>query len=131
MVRRTIILSGMLLALLLAASACRGKPAYTNLSPAQLAEMLQAKDFYFVNTHVPYEGEIADTDAFIAYEAKATQRVDEYPADKDAKIVLYCRSGRMSETVAEALVQAGYTHVYNLDGGMIAWEEAGFPLVQR
>jgi len=34
----------------------------------------------------------------------------------------------MSAIAAEALVKGGYTDVWNLDGGMIAWEEAGFSL---
>lgn len=104
---------------------------YYNLSPAQLAEKLKQKDFFFVNTHIPYEGEIEPTDAFIAWEAEGPQRVSEYPADKAAPIVLYCRSGRMSAIVAEALVKAGYTHVWNLDGGMVAWEQAGFEVVHK
>jgi rhodanese-related sulfurtransferase len=57
--------------------------------------------------------------------------VNEYPADKNAKIVLYCRSGRMSTIVAKELVKAGYTNVWNLDGGMIAWEKAGFELIRK
>ena len=106
---------------------------YTDITPAQLAEMLNAsrKDFTFINTHIPYEGEIAQTDAFIPFEENGPQRVNEYPADKNARIVLYCRSGRMSSIVAKELVQAGYTHVWNLDGGMIAWEKAGFELIRK
>jgi rhodanese-related sulfurtransferase len=104
---------------------------YADLSPAGLADMLTAKDFLFVNTHVPYEGEIDGTDAFIPYEGSGPQRVGEYPADKAAKIVVYCRSGRMSEIVAEELVAAGYTNVWNLTGGMVAWEAAGYELKGR
>lgn len=102
--------------------------AYTNLSPAELKAMLQSKDFVLVNTHIPYEGEIEQTDAFIAFEENGPQRLGEYPADKNAKIVLYCRSGRMSAIAAEELIMAGYTDVWNLDGGMIAWEKAGYNL---
>ena len=104
---------------------------YTDITPAQLAEMLKSKDFIFINTHIPYEGEIAQTDAFIPFEENGPQRVNEYPADKSAKVVLYCRSGRMSTIVAKELVKAGYTHVWNLDGGMIAWEKAGFELIKK
>jgi len=106
---------------------------YTNITPAQLAEMLNAsrKEFMFINTHMPYEGEIAQTDQFIPFEENGPQRVNEYPADKTSKIVLYCRSGRMSTIVAKELVKAGYINVWNLDGGMIAWEKAGFELIRK
>ncbi len=93
--------------------------------------MLEHKDFLLINTHVPYEGEIAETDVFIAYEAAGPQRVGDYPADKSTRIVLYCRSGRMSAIVAQELVQAGYTNVWNLEGGMIAWEQAGYEVLQK
>jgi rhodanese-related sulfurtransferase len=104
---------------------------YRDISPAQLAEMLTVKDFVLINTHIPYEGELEQTDVFIAFEENGPQRVGDYPADKNAKIVLYCRSGRMSSIVAAELVQAGYTSVMNLDGGMIAWEKAGYELIQK
>jgi len=108
-----------------------GLGAYTNITPVELNTMLQSKDFIFVNTHIPYEGEIEQTDSFIAFEENGPQRVSEYTADESAKIVLYCRSGRMSAIVAEELVKAGYAQVWNLDGGMIAWEKAGYKLAQR
>lgn len=31
----------------------------------------------------------------------------------------------MSEIAARELVKQGYTHIWNLDGGMVAWEQAG------
>ena len=103
---------------------------YTRITPAQLNQMLKGKDFFFVNTHIPYEGEIAQTDAFIPFDQTA-QRLSQYPADNRAKIVVYCRSGRMSASAAEALVQAGYTNVWDLDGGMIAWEQAGYTIIKK
>jgi len=104
---------------------------YTNVTPDELAETLTGNDFLFVNTHIPYEGEIEQTDIFIPFKDSGPQRVGEYPADMNAKIVLYCRTGRMSSIVAEELVQAGYTNVWNLDGGMIAWEHAGYAVLNR
>ena len=41
---------------------------YTDITSDQLKTMLQNKDFYFVNVHIPYEGEIEKTDAFIPYD---------------------------------------------------------------
>ena len=101
--------------------------SYTNVTPKQLSEMLKQKDFFFVNVHIPYEGEIDRTDAQIPYDQTA-QQLSQYPADKTAKIVLYCRSGRMSSIAAKELVKAGYTNVWNLDGGRAAWETQGLPL---
>ncbi len=103
---------------------------YTNLTPAQLAERLKAKDFFLVNVHTPYAGEIAATDAFIPYDQTA-QLLSQYPSDRQAQIVVYCRSGRMSAIAAAELARAGYTHIWNLEGGMSAWEQAGFSLVQK
>jgi phage shock protein E len=42
---------------------------------------------------------------------------------KDAKIIIYCRSGRRSREAAQALLQMGYTNVHDL-GGIINWPYA-------
>ena len=101
---------------------------YRDVNPAELRQMLARKDFFFVNVHIPYEGEIARTDAFIPFD-RTPALIPEYPADKNAKIVLYCRSGRMSDIAARKLAAAGYTNLFNLAGGMIAWQKAGLPVV--
>lgn len=103
--------------------------AYTDIGPDELAGMLEQKDFVLVNTHIPYEGEIEQTDLFIPFD-RAAELIDQLPADKDAKIVVYCRSDRMSRIAAEEWAAAGYTDLFNLDGGFVAWEAAGYPLLQ-
>jgi len=104
--------------------------AYVNVSAPVLKEMLARKDFVLVNVHVPYEGEIVATDTFIPFN-EIDQQISRLPSQKDAKMVLYCMSDRMSTIAAEKLVQLGYTNVWNLDGGMVSWKAKGYPLIQQ
>src|SRR3989304_1083356 len=102
---------------------------YTNIGAVELNNMLAEKDFVFVNVHIPFEGNIAATDLSIPYDQITEPTyLAQLPADKDAKIVLYCRSDRMSTIAAEELVKLGYTNLWNLDGGMVEWEQAGYSL---
>lgn len=60
---------------------------------------------------------------------KLKETLAKLPKDKDAKIVVYCSLGIRSETVAHKLIQAGYTNVYNLYGGIFKWKNANFKVV--
>jgi phage shock protein E len=103
---------------------------WTNVTPDRLAEMLTHKDFTLVNVKTPYIGEIDGTDLYIPYD-QISARATQLPADKSAKILVYCRSGVESAQAAQALLNLGYTNVWNLDGGMNAWQTSGRTLVQK
>lgn len=107
-----------------------GGGRYTDVSVAGLRALMADKDFPLINVHIPYEGEIEGTDLFIPFD-EIEQNLAQLPADKNARVVLYCRSGSMSAIAARTLVGLGYTDVWNLDGGMIAWQQAGLPLVDK
>ena len=136
MSRRLLVLP--LVALLLAAGpapAAWAAPAvaqagagYVDRSPAELAALLAEEDPFLVDVHVPNEGYLAGTDARIPFTQVAARQAD-LPADPDARIVVYCLSGRMSEIAANDLIGLGYRNVVNLAGGMVAWQAAGYELV--
>ena len=52
------------------------------------------------------------------------ERVNELP--KDLELVVYCRSGNRSVQAARILLEAGFSDVYSLDGGLNDWIRAGY-----
>lgn len=55
-------------------------------------------------------------------------RVNDFP--KDEPIYVFCRSGNRSLQAAQTLVDAGYTDVRNVEGGIIAWNNARLPVAR-
>ena len=100
--------------------------SYYEVSVPDFAKMMDAKDFVLVNVHIPHEGDIPGTDIFIPYN-EIDLHLDQLPQEKNAKIVLYCRSDSMSGIAAKELVKLGYTNVWDLDGGYVDWKIAGYP----
>jgi rhodanese-related sulfurtransferase len=47
--------------------------------------------------------------------------------DSARPVLVYCLSGNRSEMAAEALRNSGYD-AHSIDGGLVAWDEAGLPL---
>jgi len=100
---------------------------YKNITSKELNTILKDKDFVLVNVHIPFAGNIAGTDLSSSYD-QIENNLSQLPADKSARIVLYCRSGHMSQIAAEKLVALGYSNVWNLKGGMVDWENDGFKI---
>ena len=60
---------------------------------------------------------------------KLKETLAKLPANKNAKIVVYCSLGIRSETIAHKLIEAGYTNVYNLYGGIFEWKNNNFKVI--
>lgn len=51
--------------------------------------------------------------------------------DKNATYAVYCRSGNRSGQAVKVMQEAGFTNVFNMNGGVIDWANAGLPLVRK
>lgn len=101
---------------------------YVNISASELKSYIDSdKDIYLLDVHIPEQEHISTTDAFIPFDS-LDKNISELPKDKDTEIVVYCRSGNMSETASQTLIDMGYTNVKNLTGGIKAWKAEGYEL---
>ena len=101
--------------------------SYRVVSVQELEGMLENKDFMMINVHTPWQGDIPQTDSRLAYD-RISESPDQLPAEKDAKILVYCLTSGMAKKAVESLVNQGYTNIWMLEGGTTAWEEAGLTL---
>jgi len=60
--------------------------------------------------------------------SKLKERVGELEKHKDQPIVVVCRNGNRSATACAILGKQGFGQVYNLAGGVLAWQKASLPL---
>lgn len=111
---------------LLALSACAPRAATYTTIPVQDLRAAQERGEYVldVRTDAEYrEGHVPG--ATLLPLADLGARMNEVP--KDRPVYVICRSGNRSAQASAQLVKAGYTQVFNVDGGMNAWTRAGYP----
>lgn len=128
--RMFIMISGALLLGYAAAAWSLQSAAPKSISTDQLIKMMQAKDFILINVHIPYAGELPQTDLAIPYNAIEKNK-DRLPQDKNARIVVYCVSGHMSRLAAEKLASMGYSRVLDFQDGMRGWQRHGGRVLYR
>lgn len=64
---------------------------------------------------------------WVGYDDFDMARMDDI--SKNEPIIIYCSVGYRSEKIGEKLLQAGYTNVSNLYGGIFEWVNQGKPIV--
>jgi len=109
-----------------------------NVSVQEAKEMIEKGDVFVLDVRTPDEFNsshikgatlIPVSNAFgsnLSSDSLLKARIDEVPKKK---ILVYCRTGRRSDTASTMLVNAGYSPVYNMVGGITAWIDAGYPVV--
>lgn len=96
------------------------KAEYKKITPKEALEMMgEGVIILDVRTQTEFdEGHIPN--AILLPDAEITQRAEEVLPDRDQTTLVYCRSGRRSALAAKALIQLGYTNVYDF-GGILDW----------
>jgi rhodanese-related sulfurtransferase len=56
------------------------------------------------------------------------KRMDEIAKFKEKPVIVTCRSGARAGSACRTLKNAGFTQVYNLKGGVGAWQQASLPV---
>ena len=115
-----------------AVTGCGGSEASTSaepklVSPPEFEQALAEPARVSINVHTPDEGSIEGTDVTIPFD-QIEARQDELP-DTSTPLAVYCRSGNMSADAVQTLADLGYVDVVELEGGMVAWEASGRPLL--
>jgi len=54
-----------------------------------------------------------------------------YKLDKEKPVYVYCRSGKRSADASEQLEKAGFTKIYDLDGGIVKWKDEGKEIIKN
>lgn len=101
---------------------------YENITATALKQYFdEDKDIFLLDVHTPEQKHIKNTDTFIPFTG-IEENKKSLPEDKNTEIIVYCRSGNMSKTASQDLLDLGYTNVKNLVGGVNAWKDLGYSL---
>lgn len=95
------------------------------LSVKQLAGR---SDVMLLDSREPREYEVSHLPGarLVGFDHFDIQQVADLP--KNTPLVVYCTVGYRSEKIAERLLAAGFTEVYNLYGGIFEWKNQGMPV---
>ena len=124
---RQILLFALLAASLTLLSGCalsrakEDKAAYQKISAEEAYEMMASQEVVVVDvrTQEEYNGGHIENAVLVPNESIGSEMPEVLP-DKEATLLVYCRSGRRSKGAAEKLLALGYQSVYDF-GGVIDW----------
>ncbi|RJQ26517.1 DUF1573 domain-containing protein [Candidatus Parcubacteria bacterium] len=93
------------------------------ISAQEFAKLVKTKNTFLLDVHTPEQTHIPDTDAFIPFD-KIKENTDKLPQDLSTPILIYCRSGGMSQQASKEIASLGYTNIYELEGGSDVYKES-------
>ncbi len=103
-----------------------------SVSPAEATQLMNRENAVVVDVRDAgevKEGRIPNARHIVLGELG--QRLGELEKFKDKPVIVCCRSGSRSANGAAVLRKAGFSRVYNLAGGLAAWEQAGQPITRK
>jgi len=107
---------------------CRNGEKIITLGIEEFAKVVEQTNVRLIDVRTPKEyaeGHLSEAENIDVKDSLFAERIKEI----EGKVAVYCRGGRRSLKAAEMLTKQGCT-VYNLDGGILAWQKADKPTVQ-
>lgn len=102
---------------------------FRDVTAAQVRDALANVRMVDVREHSEYVGELGHIQGAELIPL-STVTAQALPWDRNADLVLICRSGARSGIAAKTLSEMGFQRVMNMVGGMISYNQAGFPVVR-
>ena len=123
---------------------CNVPGLYQNVTASNASIILEKKDVFLLDVRTPNEynySHIAGAKLIplrnvpahdpvnLSDDKLLANRMKELPKNKYTKIVVYCYTGKRGGEASQMIAKAGYKRVYNIQGGLTAWVNAGYPVV--
>ncbi len=127
----------MLLAVVMAGciTAEQNQQKTVRISPEEAYRLIQENrgnpDLIVVDIRTPQEyrtGHIENAVNINFYDPDFKQKLNEL--DKDKTYLVYCRTGQRSGLAMPVFRELGFREVYEIDGGIVAWIDAGYRIVK-
>ncbi|MCL6294306.1 rhodanese-like domain-containing protein [Jejuia spongiicola] len=99
------------------------------VSAEDLQPLLQLDNVQLIDVRTPKEfkgGHIENAQNINFLSPDFTESIKKL--DKNKPLIVYCRSGKRSAKSIKKLFEAGFTEIYDLEGGIIKWKQKGFNL---
>lgn len=110
----------------------RGASGVANLSPTEAVLLINRSNAVVLDVREASEyaqGHIPD--AMHIPLAQLGDRLKELAKYKEKPVLLHCQGGVRSAKACDLLAKQGFTKLYNLQGGLNAWQQAKLPVVKE
>lgn len=104
----------------------------TGVTPMQATLMINREDAVLVDVREAAEfggGHIPNSRHIPL--SQFDKRLPELEKFRERAIIVNCASGNRSGSACSALRKAGFAKVFNLSGGISAWDQAGLPITKK
>lgn len=105
---------------------------FATISGEAAAEMIAAgpDDLVVLDVRTPEEFAEGHLDGAVLVDFYSPDFADQLAAlDPDVPYVVYCRSGNRSGQTLPMMESLGFSSASDVDGGIVAWESAGLPII--
>lgn len=118
----------MIVGLLIATTAKDRLLGFREIKPGEAVAMINHQDAVVLDVRAPEEFSTGHILNAINVPAAALEDNAELEAYRDRPVIVCCRTGPRAARAGALLRKRGYTSVFKLSGGILAWEGAGLPL---